>query len=81
MIELIFVSFLFLLKEIDGFPPLPPLPTESNADVFEAKIRPDSYRSASLGKKYESRYRDSMESAPPVPPHRCPSAENTLKTM
>lgn len=84
-LPVIFEIFMFLFKqEIDGLPPLPPLPSESNADVYDNKIWTDShnYRSTSLGKnKYENRYRDSIENAPPVPPHRCPSVENTLKTM
>lgn len=74
----------FLEQEIDGFPPLPPLPTESNADVYDNKLWTDghNYRSTSLGKnKYENRYRDLIDNAPPIPPHRCPSTENTLKTM
>lgn len=81
----ILLIMMIFTKEIDGFPPLPPLPTESNADVYDNKISyldGHSYRSTSLGKsKYESRYRDSLENAPPIPPHRCPSAENTLRTM
>lgn len=86
-LALFFSLFRFLVaiaQEIDALPPLPPLPTESNADIYENKGWPEShgYRSTSLGKiKYESRYRDSIESAPPVPPHRCPSADNTLRTM
>lgn len=67
-------------EETDGFPPLPPSPMESAADKFDEVILADAhtFRTPSLTKS--NRYRDSMDHAPVIPPHRCTPTLNTLKT-
>lgn len=67
-------------EETDGFPPLPPSPMESAADKFDEAILADAhtFRTPSLTKA--NRYRDSLDHAPAIPPHRCTPTLNSLKT-
>lgn len=66
--------------ETDGFPPLPPSPLESVVDKFDEVILSDAhtFRTPSLTKS--NRYRDTLDHAPIIPPHRCTPTLNTLKT-
>lgn len=66
--------------ETDGFPPLPPSPLECATDKFDEVIVTDAhtFRTPSLTKS--NRYRDSIDHAPVIPPHRCTPTLNTLKT-
>lgn len=72
----------YSFQETDGFPPLPPSPLETNGAIVET-ILPDSlgYKISSQGRniKLDNRYRDSLEHAPAIPPHR--GAQPTLNTL